>query len=43
MPKVELNAVAPDFDLKTFQGEPVRLSGYQGRKNVILVFNRGFI
>jgi peroxiredoxin len=42
MPKVTLNKPAPDFALKNFQGETVRLSDFRGRANVLLVFNRGF-
>jgi peroxiredoxin len=34
---------APDFTLADIEGRPVRLSDYQGRKHVILVFNRGFM
>lgn len=33
---------APDFQLQTSAGEPFRLSQYQGRRHVVLVFNRGF-
>ena len=40
--RAELNLPAPDFTLTDFQGEPVRLSAFQGQKNVLLVFNRGF-
>ncbi len=43
MPKVELNGPAPDFTLNDFRGNPVRLASYRGRKNVVLVFNRGFM
>ncbi len=43
MPKVVLNAPAPDFSLKNFQGETVRLSDFRGKQNVLLVFNRGFV
>ncbi len=43
MPKVELNSPAPDFTLNDFRGNPVRLAAYRGRKNVVLVFNRGFM
>jgi peroxiredoxin len=32
---------APDFTLKDVSGKEVRLSDYRGRKNVVLVFNRG--
>lgn len=42
MPKVQLNAPAPDFELADFAGNPVRLSDYRGQ-NVLLVFNRGFM
>jgi len=42
MPKVALNMPAPDFILNDFTGNPVKLSSYRGRKNVLLVFNRGF-
>ena len=42
MPKVAINAPAPDFELADYTGQPVRLSGFRGR-NVLLVFNRGFV
>jgi peroxiredoxin len=42
MPRVSLNTPAPDFALKNFQGETVRLYDYRGKSNVVLVFNRGF-
>jgi hypothetical protein len=29
---------APDFESRTLEGDKVRLSGYQGRKNVVLTF-----
>ena len=32
---------APDFTLDNAQGEPVTLSDYQGKSNVVLVFYRG--
>jgi peroxiredoxin len=41
MPKVEINAPAPDFELADLNGTKVRLSDYRG-KNILLVFNRGF-
>jgi peroxiredoxin len=34
---------APDFTLDDFQGKPVRLADFRGQKNIVLVFNRGFI
>ena len=43
MAKVHLNTPAPDFELATFDGRRVRLSDFRDRKNVVLVFNRGFI
>jgi peroxiredoxin len=42
MPRVELGAAAPEFELDDFRGSKVSLSGFLGRKNVVLVFNRGF-
>ncbi|WP_433335827.1 peroxiredoxin [Spirillospora sp. CA-294931] len=35
---VEVGDAAPDFELKDQHGTPVRLSDFQGRKNVVLVF-----
>ncbi len=34
--------IAPDFSMPDSGGRMVRLSKYRGRKNVLLVFNRGF-
>jgi peroxiredoxin len=42
MPKVSIQTPAPDFALKNYQGETVRLSDFKGKSNVLLVFNRGF-
>ena len=42
MSKIQINTRAPDFDLANFRGSPVCLSDFQGRKNVLVVFNRGF-
>jgi peroxiredoxin len=42
MSRVELNQPAPDFALTDFNGNEVRLSDFQNKKNVLLVFNRGF-
>ena len=43
MPRVELNTKAPNFTLTDFNGQSVSLSDYAGKKNVLFVFNRGFI
>jgi len=40
--RVEINRPAPDFTLTDFKGNEVRLSDFQGKRNVLLVFNRGF-
>lgn len=37
-----LSQEAPNFTLDDFNGQPVSLSDYKFRKNVVLVFNRGF-
>jgi peroxiredoxin len=33
---------APDFELADSEGRKVRLSDFRGKKDVVLVFNRGF-
>ena len=43
MPKVELHAQAPDFEIMDFTGKSFRLSSLRGKANVLLVFNRGFM
>jgi peroxiredoxin len=42
MSKISINTLAPDFELADITGKAVRLSDFRGR-NVLLVFNRGFI
>jgi peroxiredoxin len=42
MARVELNVQAPDFMLDNFNGKSVSLSGFKNKKNVMVVFNRGF-
>ncbi|HMB21938.1 MAG TPA: hypothetical protein VKP08_03850 [Anaerolineales bacterium] len=43
MNRAELNKPAPDFTLPDFNRRIVRLSDFQNKKNVLLVFNRGFL
>jgi peroxiredoxin len=40
--RVELNQSAPDFSLADYKGNEVRLSEFREKKNILLVFNRGF-
>ncbi len=42
MPKVILNAKAPDFLMEDYNRNVVQLSKFRGEKNVVLIFNRGF-
>lgn len=42
MPKISLQEPAPDFRLKNYRGEEIRLSQFKGEKHVLLVLNRGF-
>jgi peroxiredoxin len=42
VPKVDIMAPAPDFELTDFSGATFRLTDQRGRSNVLLVFNRGF-
>jgi peroxiredoxin len=34
--------LAPDFNVKDSEGHNIKLSDFKGKKNVMLVFNRGF-
>ncbi len=43
MSNVKINLPAPDFSLKDFNGQEYKLSSFIGNKNVVLVFNRGFM
>ncbi len=42
MSRAELNKPAPNFTLTDFNGQEISLESFQGKKNVLLVFNRGF-
>lgn len=39
--RVAVGDMAPDFSLETISGDTLTLSGFQGEKNVVLVFYRG--
>ncbi len=39
---VAIGLPAPDFTLADFEGRPVSLAVFRGRRHVVLVFNRGF-
>jgi peroxiredoxin len=41
--RVKVGEQAPDFTLEDTQGEQITLSDFEGKKNVYLVFNRGFM
>jgi len=43
MAKVKINKQAPSFSLEDFKGKQFSLSNLRGQKNVLLVFNRGFL
>lgn len=40
--EIGVGSVAKDFELTNVAGQKVKLSDYQDKKNVVLVFNRGF-
>jgi peroxiredoxin len=42
MSRAELNKPAPNFTLTDFTGREISLTDFLGKKNVLLVFNRGF-
>jgi len=39
---VEVNKLAPDFEIDDFKGNNFKLSDYKEKKNVLIVLNRGF-
>lgn len=39
---LNVKETAPDFTATDADGKTVELSGYRGKKHVVLVFNRGF-
>jgi len=40
--RVTVGSIAPDFTLDALAGPPITLSEYRGKKNIILVFYRGY-
>jgi len=42
MERVRVGATAPDFTLESKDGALVTLSSFKGKKNVVLVFYRGY-
>jgi len=40
--RIKVGEKARDFTLEDTQGNAVSLSEYEGKKNLFLVFNRGF-
>ncbi len=42
MSRAELNKPAPNFTLNDFNGREINLTDFQNKKNILLVFNRGF-
>jgi peroxiredoxin len=43
MAKVEINNKAVEFSLNDFNGNKISLLDFKDKKNVLVVFNRGFI
>ena len=43
MSRAEINKSAPNFTLTDFNRREINLASFQGKKNVLLVFNRGFV
>lgn len=42
MTDIALGKQAPDFVINDFDGQPVSLADYRGKKHVVLAFLRGF-
>jgi peroxiredoxin len=41
--EIAMYSSAPDFELTDSEGRQISLSSYKGVRNVVLIFNRGFI
>jgi peroxiredoxin len=42
MSKVALNKPAPEIELLDYEGQRFNLDDFRGKKNIVLIFNRGF-
>lgn len=40
--RIKIGEKAPDFTLENVEGKRVSLSRYRGKKNIVLVFYRGY-
>jgi cytochrome oxidase Cu insertion factor (SCO1/SenC/PrrC family) len=40
--RIKIGEKAPDFTLKNLDGKKIALANYRGKKNVVLVFYRGY-
>jgi len=43
MTKQQINILAPNFELVDINGDMISLSNYRDTKNVLILFNRGFM
>ncbi len=43
MASVEVNQKAPNFVMNDYKGNKLQLSDFRSKKNVLIVFNRGFM
>ncbi len=43
MASVDVNKKAPDFEMNDFRGNSFKLSDFQGKSNILIVLNRGFV
>jgi peroxiredoxin len=43
MSSIEVNKEAPDFEIEDFKTNKFKLSDFRGKKNVLVVLNRGFV
>jgi len=41
--RIQIDQFAPEFSLRDFSGQQIKLSDFKDKSNVLLVFNRGFM